>query len=232
MNLERLKYLNITMKNRAKSSINYGLSLKTALELAVTNIVTNAVNNTSKEQSGISDSVQRRFVLGKVVGINSSDDDNFIYSVELSPEGTVVAIPGKSTGIAEIPDVESLVEVGYDSNNDPFILKFYYAAEVQVKAPIVYLNSDVNDEDSYGGLIMIAELTEKLNKLIVEFNNHVHSGVVTAVSGGSGAPAVGTTGESGVPTSNATDFDKADYENDTVKHGRVVMGHGYGSATQ
>lgn len=69
-----------------------------------------------------------------------------------------------------------------------------------------------------GGLVKIQELTDKLNNLIDWCKNHTHSGVITAVSGGSGAPAVGTTGNTAAPTSAPTDFNKSDYEDTAVKH--------------
>ena len=55
------------------------------------------------------------------------------------------------------------------------------------EAELTQFNGGVN-----GGLIKIVELESKLNDLVDKFNNHVHSGVITAVTGGSGSPAVGT----------------------------------------
>lgn len=69
-----------------------------------------------------------------------------------------------------------------------------------------------------GGLIKISELTAKLNALIDTFNGHDHSGVITAVSGGSGAAAVGTPGNSAPPNQTADTFSQADYENTRIKH--------------
>ena len=68
------------------------------------------------------------------------------------------------------------------------------------------------------GLVKITELTNKLNELVNAFNNHTHSGVITAVSGGSGAPAIGTPGNTGTPVSTAKTFTKDDYEDTKVTH--------------
>lgn len=68
------------------------------------------------------------------------------------------------------------------------------------------------------GLVKIQELTEKLNNLVTWCKNHTHGGVITAVSGGSGAPAVGTPGNTATPTSPPSDFNKSDYEDTAVKH--------------
>lgn len=66
----------------------------------------------------------------------------------------------------------------------------------------------------FGGLVKIEDLTNKLNALVAKFNNHTHSGVVTAVVG----QATGTIGASGAPVSTASDFNKSDYEDEKIKH--------------
>lgn len=69
-----------------------------------------------------------------------------------------------------------------------------------------------------GGLVNIQQLTTKLNALVDWCKNHTHSGVITAVSGGSGAPAIGTPGNSAPPTTSPSDFDKDDYEDTKITH--------------
>lgn len=54
-----------------------------------------------------------------------------------------------------------------------------------------------------GGLINIAELTEKINALVEVFNTHTHS-----------SPQ----GTTGVPLKSARSFDRDDYEDKTIKH--------------
>lgn len=68
------------------------------------------------------------------------------------------------------------------------------------------------------GMVQIKQLTAKINELVKAFNSHVHSGVITGVSGGSGAPAVGTPGNSAKPTSQASEFKQTDYEDTKIKH--------------
>ena len=68
------------------------------------------------------------------------------------------------------------------------------------------------------GLINIEDLTDKLNALVDWCENHTHSGVITAVSGGSGAPAVGTPGNTGKPITAPNTFNQSDYEDDKITH--------------
>lgn len=85
--------------------------------------------------------------------------------------------------------------------------------EVRLDADQITLNGG-----SLGGLVKIEELTAKVNELIDTFNSHTHPGVITAVSGGSGAPAVGTPGSTQAPATTAARFNKGDYENTKVTH--------------
>lgn len=54
-----------------------------------------------------------------------------------------------------------------------------------------------------GGLINIAQLTEKINELVNTFNSHTHTGVH---------------GPTSAPLIQATTFEKGDYEDETIKH--------------
>lgn len=54
-----------------------------------------------------------------------------------------------------------------------------------------------------GGLINIEQLTDKINELVNTFNNHTHTGVH---------------GPTGTPNGTANNFDKGDYEDETIKH--------------
>lgn len=53
-------------------------------------------------------------------------------------------------------------------------------------------------------MVRFSEMETAFNELKGDFNNHVHDGVVVSVSGGSGAPAVGTPGDSAPPTSTSS----------------------------
>ncbi len=50
--------------------------------------------------------------------------------------------------------------------------------------------------------VQFSALQDQLNTIKADFDAHVHDGVIIAVAGGSGAPAVGTPGNSGPPTSS------------------------------
>lgn len=60
-----------------------------------------------------------------------------------------------------------------------------------------------------GGLINIAELTEKINELVKTFNNHTHQVTVSHPGG---------TFTTVAPGSSAQDFQRGDYEDETIKH--------------
>lgn len=70
---------------------------------------------------------------------------------------------------------------------------------------------------TFEGLVKIGALTTKINELVDTFNDHTHPGVITAVKGGSGAPAVGTPGST-EKTAPASKLKQSDYENLKVKH--------------
>ena len=53
-------------------------------------------------------------------------------------------------------------------------------------------------------MVRYSELETAFNQLKDDFDNHVHDGVIISVSGGSGAPAVGVTGNSGSPTATTS----------------------------
>ena len=60
-----------------------------------------------------------------------------------------------------------------------------------------------------GGLINIEQLTDKINELIKTFNSHTHQVTVSHPGG---------TFTTVTPGSTAQDFNKGDYEDETIKH--------------
>lgn len=91
---------------------------------------------------------------------------------------------------------------------------------LKITSDTVELNADkitFNGGDNVG-LVKIVELTDKINALVDSFNKHTHPGVITAVSGGSGNPAVGTPGSTQIPASPAKKLSKKDYENEKITH--------------
>ena len=127
----------------------------------------------------------------------------------------VIAEDSNNSRMLLTPKVGSCVLVADLSGGDKRDFAVVMLSEVQkveLTADEVKLNGGSN-----GGLVKIEELTRQLNGLIDMFNNHTHSGIIIAVSGGSGAPAVGTPGNSGKPTSTAEQFDQSKYEDTPSK---------------
>lgn len=138
-------------------------------------------------------------VSGELVEVTAADGTKYL-DVQLK-----AAINGKG-GMVIIPVVGSTVLVErIDGSNRLFIAMFSEIEEV-------VFNQGEN------GLVKIDMLTDKLNELVKAFNSHVHSGVITDVTGGSGAPAVGVPGFSEKPTQEASEFKKEDYEDIKIKH--------------
>lgn len=73
-------------------------------------------------------------------------------------------------------------------------------------------------DDIEGGdfAVRFNELESKINELNNLLNNHVHDGVIVSVSGGSGAPAVGTPGSSNPPTTDLS-IDISDAKIDKIE---------------
>lgn len=65
------------------------------------------------------------------------------------------------------------------------------------------------------GLVMIKDLTDRLNKLVDEFNSHTHSGAFAGTI--NGTAATGTVTLTG-PRMRASQFYKSQYEDIKVKH--------------
>lgn len=64
---------------------------------------------------------------------------------------------------------------------------------------------------SFGGLVKIQELTNKLNALVQKFNLHTHTVATTGT-------AAAQTGTAAATTGTAQQFSKADYEDTKIKH--------------
>lgn len=132
-----------------------------------------------------------------------------------------------------IPKVNSVVTIAYYSRNEAYIVKPGPLERIQldmgtgdgegvtlvVEDGVITLNGG-----ELGGLIAIEDLTTKLNDLVGEldalkdlYNAHVH--ITTATVGASATPGIlQATTSTGQP---ATKFDRADYENEEINHGRV-----------
>lgn len=119
---------------------------------------------------------------------------------------SVRLIADVKNGFLIIPKVGSVVIVSYISNEMTYVSMFSEVDEIQLNG------------DSYGGLVRVQELTDKLNNLenafnqhLVLYNAHTHAGVT---SGGSS-----TAVPSAVDTNVLTPTVKTELENTTVKQG-------------
>lgn len=163
--------------------------------------------------------------IAKVVSVDGDVCTCELDGLQVSDVRLRAVLNGKSERILITPKKDSYVLV-YDMSIGlmrDFVVVSYSEIEkvnieigetsIEVKDGKICINGGEND-----GLVKIAELTNKLNELVNAFNNHTHSGVITEVSGGSGAPAVGTPGNTGAPVSTAKTFTKDDYEDTKVTH--------------
>ena len=94
----------------------------------------------------------------------------------------------------------------------------------QIEAIDIETSKDINikcngtitlNKGDHDGLVNIKDLTEKLNKLVRQFNSHTHSGSFEGTI--NGVAAAGTVTLNG-PMARADQFNKDDYEDDKVKH--------------
>jgi hypothetical protein len=150
--------------------------------------------------------------------VKTVDEDNYTCTVEVDGlefyNVRLTAAVGGEKGFVAIPRVNSTVVVGMVGNEtDLTVIHYTGLSKLFLNADEILFNDGLN-----GGLINLTDLVAKLNALVSDFNSHVHSGVIVAVSGGSGAPAVGTPGNSGSPTATTDTFDKTDFENTDTKH--------------
>jgi hypothetical protein len=123
------------------------------------------------------------------------------------------------SGLVTVPKTNSYVLVTEIDGDKWFVSQFSEIDKITIDIDSeVVINGGEN-----GGLIKIEELQSRLKALESKFNSHVHSGVIIAVAGGSGAPATGIAGNSGAPTSTSNEFQVQNshpynYENDKIKH--------------
>ena len=132
-----------------------------------------------------------------------------VDDLELSDVRLRAVINDEESGIIVTPKVGSMVmitDLSHGKMRD-------WAVVMYSEVENITINGGKNS-----GIVNIVALTDKLNALVDWCKTHTHSGVITSVSGGSGAPAVGTTGTTGEPISFPQAFDKSDYEDDKITH--------------
>lgn len=165
--------------------------------------------------------------IGKVKNI---DEDKRICDIAIDDDLTLnncrlnAIIDSYSNRLLIVPKENSMVAfiaIG-GKLTEPLIIAYSEIDKVLLKIGNTEVNIDTDKVEINGGdndgIIKIQDLTDKLNNLVDWCKNHTHSGVITAVSGGSGAPAVGTSGNTGKPISPPASFNKSDYEDTKVTH--------------
>ena len=154
---------------------------------------------------GKSEVFQSLFFAAEVVSAKDEKCSVKVGTTTLSDVRTGAVIDGNANNLRIKPTVGSMVLVADLSGGGMSDLAVIGFSEVDT----IMINGG-----AFGGLVKIQELTDKLNELVTKFNNHTHSGVVTAVAG----QATGTIGTSGAPVSTASDFEKSYYEDEKIKH--------------
>ena len=108
-------------------------------------------------------------------------------------------------GVLIVPSIDSTVIVSVNKRGVAYVSMYSSIDTVTMIAP-----SGIQFQDgTYGGMVIIAKLVEKINRLEAAFNSHTHGGVTT----GSSSTAVTAT-----PITPITL--QIELENTTVRHGK------------
>ena len=142
--------------------------------------------------------------------VNSVDLENrtctvsAIDDVETTEYPDVLLQADVDNGLLIIPAIGSTVVVTYNTRGYAYISMFSAVDSAQMVAP----NGFTFNDGAYGGLIKIAELVDRINRIEQKLNTHVHPGVQ---SGGSSTGAISS------PITPLTTRD--DLENTKIQHG-------------
>ena len=117
---------------------------------------------------------------------------------------SVLLMAESDDGVLIIPTINSNVLVNVSKRGVAYVCMF---SEVDKVTIITKTLTQFND-GTFGGLVKVQELVDKINRLENAFNSHVHAGVT---SGGSSTLAPAT------PIAPITT--KTDIENDKITHG-------------
>lgn len=148
--------------------------------------------------------------------------DNSLESFIIIPEeNSMVVVAFHSKNVAQCINVKQSSKIivnssSYVQNNENKELNV--SNEYTINCDDVKVNTEswVYNGGSFGGLIKISILEQKLNDLVSELNSmkdqlntHIHPGVTTGA---------GVSGQSSTSIGDFTSFDKGDFENDKIKH--------------
>lgn len=184
-----------------------------------------------------------RYPIQRIAGTDRTDTCKYVFcsvdSVDVSnrkcectPQGDSVEAPFTNVllmasvddGLLYVPALNSTVVVAYSEFQQPYIALF---SELQ-RIFLVVGNSLVDitgsliklNDGSFGGLVKVAQLTQKLNNLenlvndlVSKFNSHTH--ILTLTSG------TGTAAPTAAPeTTVITPTQQSDIENTKITHGQ------------
>ena len=114
---------------------------------------------------------------------------------------------GSNTGIVMYPKIgATMLSVKIESTEEWAMI---YATEYD--SIEILIDSLVMNDGSFGGLVKIQELTNKLNALVNVYNSHTHPVATTGT-------AAAQSGTAATTTAQAQTFNKSDYENTKIKH--------------
>ena len=115
---------------------------------------------------------------------------------ETADDGEILLVPKVGTAVvfgSLTGDLSQLV-----------VLQIDHVESIKITGSISISGDIAINEGNFGGLIKIAELTNKLNSLVQSFNAHTHTGNM-------GAPTT-------PPITPAQQFNKSDYADTKIKH--------------
>jgi hypothetical protein len=221
-----------------KNYINKGYSLADVLKQTVVTIVNQQLKQEFVQQDGEAIDVQQKAVKATVVSVDRFviQGANILGTITvLLSTGTSVDIPveGQTIGGARGEVISALgiwpangSEVSVISvEGDYKIVGYTQIQTIDINAADkIYIAGDggtiLGNDGSLGGLIIIEELTNKINDLVTEinslkdvFNSHIHTTTATITPG-----VVGVITPSTSKAQGASTFDKADYEDGEVTH--------------
>jgi hypothetical protein len=117
---------------------------------------------------------------------------------------SVLLMAESDDGVLIVPTIGSNVIVNVSKRGVAYVCMF---SEVDKVTIITKTLTQFND-GSFGGLVKVQELVDKINRLENTFNNHVHVGVTVGTA---------STGFTATPIAPITT--KTDIENDKITHG-------------
>lgn len=154
---------------------------------------------------------------GKVESVDGETCTVTVGELKLTDVRLRSVVNGKDSKLLITPEADSYVTLIDLSGELRDLMVIGYS---EIKSIDIEGSGDINincngtitfNGGDNNGLVNIKELTNKLNKLVQKFNGHTHS-VSTA------GTAVAQEGTAAPVTSQASTFNKSDYEDTKIKH--------------